>query len=217
MTQKRPPIPAELARRVLIEAGHRCAIHTCRYPQVHIHHIVPWEQCQIHEYENLIALCPNCHARADRGEIDRKSLRLYKLNLRRFWDRFTDDQIGLLVEFAERLNIESPPPHTSQHPTFQRPFITQFYLRDLSANFTDYEIDLLSELAKRPAVDSPDHSAQHPIFQRLLIKRLVDANYVELREPPPGVLSKFGGDIKFDLMRITDQGRRYVEALQRVG
>ena len=26
----RPKIPAELKRRVLCEAGHRCAIHTCR-------------------------------------------------------------------------------------------------------------------------------------------------------------------------------------------
>lgn len=61
-----------------MEAGHRCAIHTCRHPDVDIHHIVPWEQCRKHEYENLIALCPNCHRRADAGEIDRVSLRVYK-------------------------------------------------------------------------------------------------------------------------------------------
>jgi 5-methylcytosine-specific restriction endonuclease McrA len=82
MEEQRPPIPAEIRRKVLVEAGHRCAIPTCRYIQVEIHHIIPWEHCKEHNYENLIALCPNCHARADKGEIDRKSLRLYKDNLR---------------------------------------------------------------------------------------------------------------------------------------
>ena len=78
----RPSISAELERRVLCEAGHRCAIHTCReIIEVDIHHIVPWSKCKEHNYENLIALCPNCHRLADRGRIDRKSLRMYKANL----------------------------------------------------------------------------------------------------------------------------------------
>jgi len=79
--KERPAIPAEIRRRVLVEAGHCCAIHTCRHPTVDIHHIIPWEACQEHAYDNLIALCPNCHRRADAGEIDRKSLRLYKARL----------------------------------------------------------------------------------------------------------------------------------------
>jgi hypothetical protein len=66
---------------VLIEAGHRCAIHSCRHVDVDVHHIVPWAQCGEHRFENLIALCPNCHRRAERGDIDRKSLRLYKARL----------------------------------------------------------------------------------------------------------------------------------------
>ncbi|MBK8134172.1 MAG: HNH endonuclease [Gammaproteobacteria bacterium] len=77
----RPNIPADLRRAVLVEAGHRCAIPQCRYPEVEVHHIIPWESCKTHEYENLISLCPNCHSRADRGEIDRPSLRLYKAKL----------------------------------------------------------------------------------------------------------------------------------------
>jgi len=77
----RPPIPADLRRQVLLEAGHRCAIHTCRHVDVDVHHIVPWAKVQQHTFENLIALCPNCHRRAERGDIDRKSLRLYKARL----------------------------------------------------------------------------------------------------------------------------------------
>lgn len=77
----REAIPAEIRRAVLCEAGHRCAIPACRYPATDVHHIVPWEVRKSHDFENLIALCPNCHRRADAGEIDRKSLRWYKSQL----------------------------------------------------------------------------------------------------------------------------------------
>lgn len=46
-----------------------------------VHHIISWERCREHAYDNLIALCPNCHRRADAGEIDRKALRMYKARL----------------------------------------------------------------------------------------------------------------------------------------
>ena len=70
-----------MRRQVLLEAGHRCAIHTCRHTQVEIHHIIAWSQCKRHEFDNLIALCPNCHALAGSGFIDRKSLYEYKRKL----------------------------------------------------------------------------------------------------------------------------------------
>jgi len=42
----RPPVPADLERRVLVEAGHRCAIPACGYPACEIHHIIPWKKCK---------------------------------------------------------------------------------------------------------------------------------------------------------------------------
>ena len=94
----RQKIPAELKRRVLCEAGHRCAIHTCRQINVVIHHIIPWSKCKEHKYENLIALCPNCHTLADRKDIDRKSLKIYKTNLRYAHDRFSQLEVDLLFQ-----------------------------------------------------------------------------------------------------------------------
>lgn len=94
----RPPIPADVRRKVLVEAGHRCAIPTCRYITVEIHHIIPWETCLAHDYHNLIALCPNCHNRADRGEIDRKSLRIYKASLRFTHDKYSQFEVDVLTE-----------------------------------------------------------------------------------------------------------------------
>lgn len=101
---QRPQIPSELKRQILVEAGHRCAIPTCRHSTTEIAHIVPWKDVKKHEYQNLIALCPNCHARADKGEIDRKSLRIYKRILQKLTDRYDRFELVILNE----LRLEKP-------------------------------------------------------------------------------------------------------------
>ena len=78
---RRPSIPTDLERSVKIECGHRCAIQTCCQHPVEIAHIIPWSKCRAHVFENLIGLCPTCHFRYDNGEIDRKAMQIYKLNL----------------------------------------------------------------------------------------------------------------------------------------
>lgn len=100
---QRPQIPSELKRQILVEAGHRCAIPTCRHSTTEIAHIVPWKEVKKHEYKNLIALCPNCHTRADKGEIDRKSLRIYKRILQKLTDRY--DRFELVILNELRLEI----------------------------------------------------------------------------------------------------------------
>jgi hypothetical protein len=97
---ERPKIPAKLKREVLIEAGHRCAIPTCKQAPVDIAHIVPWNDCQDHQFENLIALCPTCHRRYDSGEIDRKSMKAYKQNLSLLNGRYSSFEIRVLRKFA---------------------------------------------------------------------------------------------------------------------
>ncbi|GIF75748.1 hypothetical protein Asi02nite_52660 [Asanoa siamensis] len=74
----RPAVPRELERAVLVEAGHRCAIPTCRAVPVELAHITSWSKVREHSFDNLIALCPTCHARYDRGDIDRKAMLAYK-------------------------------------------------------------------------------------------------------------------------------------------
>lgn len=101
MSDNRPDIPEELKRRVLVEAGHRCAIPTCRFPTTEIAHIDPWSKVKEHKYENLIALCPNDHTRADNGEIDRKSLKIYKRILQRLTDRYERFELSVLDELRK--------------------------------------------------------------------------------------------------------------------
>ena len=161
MIDQRPAIPTEVRRRVLVEAGHRCAIPTCRYIEVDAHHIIPWETCQKHEYENLIALCPNCHRRADKGDIDRKALRMYKANL-----RFAHDK------------------------------------------FSQFEMDLMFELYQAPQ----DAVCQWPPFLMLMVKRLLDAAYIQRHEHEGGV---FLGGMKAspDHLVITAGGREFIQSL----
>ena len=97
---ERPAIPADLKRKVLIEAGHRCAIPTCRHPKTELAHIEPWAKVKKHRFDNLIALCPNCHTRYDNGEIDRKSMRHYKAALSILSGRYSEFELRVLEYFA---------------------------------------------------------------------------------------------------------------------
>src|SRR5437667_7996935 len=73
----RPAIPIEISRQIMIEPGHRCAI--CGTPcPLERAHIVPWNQTNDHNPENLICLCANCHELADKEPWDRKTLKEYK-------------------------------------------------------------------------------------------------------------------------------------------
>ncbi|MFD6949893.1 HNH endonuclease signature motif containing protein [Nocardiopsis sp. NPDC060348] len=106
MAEGRPAIPRELKRAVLVEAGHRCAIPTCRAYPVEIEHIDDWAQVREHSFENLIALCPTCHRRKGDGpdQIDRKSLRQYKTNLALLNQRYGDFERRVLEHFARLPN-----------------------------------------------------------------------------------------------------------------
>ncbi len=103
----RPPIPAQLKRDVLVEAGHRCAIPTCKTYPVDIHHIIPYETCQKHAFDNLIALCCTCHSRYHRYEdIDRKSLQIYKTNLGLLNHRYGEIERRVLQQFCDKPELE---------------------------------------------------------------------------------------------------------------
>ena len=100
----RPAIPMETQRKVLIEAGHRCAIPTCRHPTTEFAHIIPRRDTQDDDFSNLIALCPNCHTRYDHGEIDRKSIQIYKNNLSLLNGRYSDSERRVLSFFIDNPN-----------------------------------------------------------------------------------------------------------------
>jgi hypothetical protein len=62
---------------------------------------VPWSEGREHVFDNLIALCPNCHSRFDRGEIDSLSMTMYKRNLGLLGSRYGEAERRLLDMFAQ--------------------------------------------------------------------------------------------------------------------
>jgi hypothetical protein len=88
---------AEVKRMVLVAAGHRCAVPTCRHPTTEIAHIVPESQGHDDLFEKLFALRPNCHARYKRnlGILNSR----YSDFERRVFDQIADtDRRSFIVE-----------------------------------------------------------------------------------------------------------------------
>jgi hypothetical protein len=99
-------IPADIKRAVLVEAGHACAIPTCQFPATEFAHIVPYAQMKRHEVSNIIALCPNHHTLFDQKKaIDRKAMKMYKLNLQFLNQRYTKYELRLLSVLAEKPSV----------------------------------------------------------------------------------------------------------------
>ncbi|XXZ49910.1 HNH endonuclease signature motif containing protein [Streptomyces cavourensis] len=124
MAQNREWIPMPLQRALLVEAGHRCAIPTCRQWPTDFAHIDPYEKVQEHTFENMIVLCPVCHRRYDNTkEIDRKSMLQYKQNLAVLNSRYTDTErqlmqalLKMLREMNEDFKQRGWPPYQLSEP-----------------------------------------------------------------------------------------------------
>ncbi|MFI5495252.1 HNH endonuclease [Actinoplanes sp. NPDC051859] len=129
MAQGRPAIPADLERALMVEAGHRCAIPTCRAVEpLQIEHIVDWAENKEHEFENMIVLCSSCHDRkvkaANPRKLDRKALQQYKANLRLVNNKYGGIEQHILEYFA--LN----PSDASIQLAYGQKFMITYLLRD---------------------------------------------------------------------------------------
>ncbi|MFI6425899.1 HNH endonuclease [Promicromonospora sp. NPDC050880] len=101
MSSARPTIPASVKRQVRVEAGHRCAIPTCRQTSgLEFHHIKAWANGGQDTFDNLILLCAVCHNRVTAGEIDKLAVQAYKANLGLIAGRYGDLERRVLERFA---------------------------------------------------------------------------------------------------------------------
>lgn len=100
---KRPRIPAAIAREVLIESGHRCAVCGDGCPLERAH-IISWQKSREHSVENLICLCASCHQRADLEKWGARTLLEYK---RRPWIlRKATDALAVTPQKLIQLTLE---------------------------------------------------------------------------------------------------------------
>lgn len=98
MSTKRKKIPTDVSQQVLIEAGYRCAVPTCRsILAIDLHHIVEVSEGGGNTIGNLIALCPTCHALFHRGTITREAIYSWKGILVALSQAFEKDALDNLL------------------------------------------------------------------------------------------------------------------------
>jgi hypothetical protein len=95
---KRKALPQDVRRRILHEAGYMCGNPVCRtIVTLDIHHLVPVSDSGNNEPENLLVLCPNCHALHHRGGVPVESLRTWKMLLLALNEAFDRHSVDLLL------------------------------------------------------------------------------------------------------------------------
>lgn len=105
----RKSIPLATRRQVLHEGGYRCANPACRMVlAMNIHHLDPVSEGGSNTFDNLIALCPNCHTLHHQGVIPHESLRAWKillLSLNEAFDRKAVDVL-LVLRKVPKINLK---------------------------------------------------------------------------------------------------------------
>lgn len=95
---KRITIPPRLRLDMLIEAGYRCAVPTCRtILTLELHHIDPVREDGMNVPDNLIVLCPNCHTMLEKGIISPEAINVYKTMLVSLGHAFDKESISNLL------------------------------------------------------------------------------------------------------------------------
>jgi len=117
---KRKDIPQASKQLVLQEAGYRCANPNCRHIiTLELHHIVWVKDGGGNKPENLLALCPNCHALHTRGHIPSHAIRAWKDLLVSLNTPHRANVDLLLILYGEEKRRESPTEEAEQLPPFR--------------------------------------------------------------------------------------------------
>ena len=109
--RERDNLPLNTRLIVLTEGGYRCAVPTCRnILALDMHHIWEVSAGGGDDPENLIALCPTCHALYHRGTIQPDAIYTYKsmlVAITRAFDLEAIDRLLFLESFEEDFLIVS--------------------------------------------------------------------------------------------------------------
>ena len=85
-------IPRRIEKELYQEANNRCMV--CGLDDVcvlAVHHIIPYSKNPLHNPEDMLILCSNCHAKAHRGDISPETLYDYKRRVRTNIIKFPKD------------------------------------------------------------------------------------------------------------------------------
>lgn len=92
-------IPEKLKLRLRKESGYRCAVPNCGVTSpLQFEHIEDWSKLPFkeHNFDKMIVLCANCHARVTSGEVSKSAIRAYKKNLAIISGRYSHFEMRIL-------------------------------------------------------------------------------------------------------------------------
>lgn len=102
MPRGRKSLPVNVRKLVLHESGYRCGNPAC--PSIltlDIHHLETVEDNGADEPDNLLPLCPNCHALHHKGEIPVESVRAWKMLLLTINEAYDRKTLGVLMALSK--------------------------------------------------------------------------------------------------------------------
>jgi len=98
---KRRSLPVDVKQQVLHEGGFRCGNPVCRsILTLDIHHLELVSEGGANTPDNLLAVCPNCHALHHQGNIPVASLRAWKLLLLALNQAFDTHTVDILLTLS---------------------------------------------------------------------------------------------------------------------
>jgi hypothetical protein len=102
MSTRRKAIPSDVRHQVLHEAGYKCGNPACHsIITLDIHHLEHVSAGGGDTGENLLPLCPNCHALHHRGVIATESIRAWKMLLLSLNEGYDRKTLELLIALGQ--------------------------------------------------------------------------------------------------------------------
>jgi hypothetical protein len=107
---KRNGIPKTVRDKVLVDAMHRCCLCPEHQEVVDLHHVVPISEDGPNTEDNLMAVCPTCHAKIHRirNRYSAEQLRMYKER----WVQLCALGLPLDMRIAQAFDTTRPPTPT---------------------------------------------------------------------------------------------------------
>ena len=119
-SRKRTTVSNHTRQLLLLESGYKCASPTCRHVlTLELHHITWVKDGGGNEPDNLIALCPNCHALHTKGHIPVEAIVTWKSLLLSLNNHNRGTADLLLVLYREQKRVAATDDPSTSPPPFR--------------------------------------------------------------------------------------------------
>ena len=116
---RRKAIPKAVRDKLLVDAMHRCCLCPEHHDVTDLHHVVPISEGGPNTEDNLMVICPTCHAKIHRfrSSYTVDQLRMYKER----WVRLCGLGLPLDVRISQAFDYTKPPTPPQMPPGIPPP------------------------------------------------------------------------------------------------